>query len=179
MARNSIQSKAFRGVTGDMWLMKLEKKAFGWHFWSSATEDQVGFEINSDGTNGHVTHKYIQWLEFRRQAPYSGNILFNLTETLSRIFSFFRRLLISLGMTVLIICLVIGLVFQFGFDSADTAAPLFDVAKWLAIAYAIAAGITFVFAALALLWRKMFKIDDKLKAIYGDDLSDCRFYGEE
>ena len=182
MARNMIESKSFRGVLGDKWLLKLEKKACGWHFWSQTTEDQVGFEVaatSSGKVYGKETHKYIQWLEFRRQSPYTSNFLFKLNETLNKIFSFFRRLLISIGVPVMILALIGGLVMQYGCDEVDMGSMFFSVAKWLAIAYAISVGVTLLFVGLAYLWRNVFGIDKKLREIYGDDLSDCHMADED
>lgn len=172
-----IQSKSFRGITGDKWLLKLEKKAFGWHYWGSQTEDEVGFEVNEHG--GRVTHKYIQWLEFRRPSPYSHNFLFGLTEVLDKIFSFFRRILISIGVPILVIALIIGIVCSVGCNEADMASIGFTVAEALAIAYACCIGGTLIFCGLGILWRKVFRIDEKLKQIYGDDLETaCVFENE-
>lgn len=177
MARNLIQSRSFRGITGDKWLLKLEKKAFGWHYWGSQTEDEVGFEVNEHG--GRVTHKYIQWLEFRRPSPYTHNFLFGLTEILDKIFSFFRRILISIGVPILVIALIIGIVCSVGCNEAEMASIGFTVAKALAIAYACCIGGTLVFCGFGLLWRKVFKIDEKLKQVYGDDLETaCVFENE-
>lgn len=182
MARNMIQSRSFRGILGDKWLLKLEKKACGWHHWSSTTEDEVGYEVSSDSVgnvHGRETHKYIEWLEFRRQSPYTGNFLFKLNETLGRIFSFFRRILISIGIYVFAIALIGGLIMRFGCDEASMGGMFLEIAKWLAIAYAISVGVTLLFSGLAILWRKAFGIDKKLKAVYGEDLSDCRFHDED
>ena len=178
MAKNLIQSKAWRGIAGDKWLLKLEKRAFGWHFWSSQNEHEYGYEIRSDGS-GHTTHKIIQWLEFRRPAPYSHNFLFNLTEVFSKIFSFFRRIFISLGFTILILTLVAGLICTYALGAAELGEILLTIAMWLGIGYAISIVGTFMFAGFGILWRKVFKIDEKLKEVYGDDLAEaCFFEGE-
>lgn len=179
MARNLIQSKSWRGITGDKWLLKLEKKAFGWHFWSTENEHEYGYEISSDGRSGHTTHKIIQWLEFRRQSPYSKNFLFNFTELLDKTFSFVRRIFISIGMPILVIALILGLVCTYGCDAADMGNLGFTVAKYLAIVYAISIGGTLIFSGLGIMWRKVFKIDEKLKEIYGEDLeAACTFENE-
>lgn len=179
MGRNMIQSRSFRGITGDKWLLKLEKKAFGWHFWSMQNEHEYGYEISSDGTHGHTTHKIIQWLEFRRPSPYSRNFLFNLTEIFDKIFSFFRRIIISIGIPILIVALIIGIVCQVGCNEAEMANIAFTVAEALAIAYGCCIGGTLIFCGFGLLWRKVFKIDEKLKQIYGDDLETaCTFEDE-
>lgn len=179
MARNLIQSKCTRGIVGDTWLLKLEKKAFGWHFWSTQNEHEYGYEISSDGLSGHTTHKIIRWLEFRRQAPYSNNFLFKLTEALDKIFSFFRRIFISIGIPLLVIALILGIVCQYGCNEADMGNIFFTVAKWLAIAYAISIGGTLIFSGLGVLWRKAFKIDEKLKQVYGDDLETACTFADE
>lgn len=175
MARNMIESRSFRGITGDKWLMRLEKRAFGWHYWSLTNEHEYGYEVSSDGTKGHTTHKIIQWLEFRRPSPYTHNILFVLTELLDKIFSFFRRILISIGLPVFIIAIIVGAVFESG-SSGDSSNIGFSVAIGVAIGYAVCIFGTFILAGLGLLWRKVFGIDEKLKQIYGEDLEDaCRF----
>lgn len=179
MARNMIQSKSWRGITGDKWLLKLEKKAFGWHFWCTENEHEYGYEISADGRSGHTTHKIIQWLEFRRQSPYSKNFLFGLTETLDKIFSFFRRIFISIGMPILVIALILGLVGTYACDAADMGNLGFTVAKWLAIAYAISIGGTLLFSGLGIMWRKVFKIDEKLKEVYGKDLEAACTFADE
>lgn len=179
MARNMIQSKSFRGITGDKWLLKLEKKAFGWHFWSTQNEHEYGYEISADGTHGHTTHKIIQWLEFRRPSPYSHNFLFGLTEVLDKIFSFFRRILISIGSPILVIALIVGIVCSVGCNEAEMASIGFTVAEALAIAYACCIAGTLIFCGFGILWRKVFRIDEKLKQIYGDDLETaCVFENE-
>lgn len=179
MARNLIQSRSWRGITGDKWLLKLEKKAFGWHFWSTENEHEYGYQISSDGTSGHTTHKIIQWLEFRRQAPYSHNLLFNLTELLDKVFSFFRRLFISVGIPLLVIALILGVVCTYSCDAAELGNLGFNVAMWTAIAYAISIGGTLLFCGLGVLWRKVFRIDEKLKEIYGEDLEEACTFADE
>lgn len=167
------------GNRGRQMAVKAGKKAFGWHFWSTEEEHEYGYEMSSDGRNGHTTHKIIQWLEFRRLSPYSHNFLFNLTEVFDKIFSFFRRIFISFGIPLLVIALILGLVCQYGCDEADLGNIFLGAAKWLAIAYAVSIAGTLIFAGFGLLWRKAFKIDDKLKRIYGDDLAAaCVFENE-
>lgn len=179
MPRHMVQSRSLRGITGDKWLMKLEKKAFGWYFWSTENEHGYGYEISSDGRSGHTTHKIIQWLEFRRPSPYTGNLLFNLTELFDKIFSFFRRILISVGFPILVISLILGIVLLSGCQEADMSNIAFTIAKVIAIGYACCIGGTLVFSGFGLLWRKVFKIDEKLKETYGDDLETaCTFEDE-
>ncbi len=171
--------QSWRGITGDKWLLKLEKKAFGWNFWSTENEHEYGYEISSDGRSGHTTHKIIQWLEFRRQSPYSHNFLFRLSEALDSVFSFFRRIFISIGIPLLVLALILGTVCQVGCNETDMANIFFNVAMWLAIAYGISIAGTLIFSGLGVLWRKVFKIDEKLKEIYGDDLAAaCQFENE-
>ncbi len=179
MGRYLIQSKSCRGIAGDKWLLKLEKKAFGWHFWSTENEHEYGYQISSDGMSGHTTHRVIQWLEFRRPSPYSRNFLFVLTEFFDKLFSFFRRIFISIGTPILFIALILGLVCQYGCGEADLGNIFLKVALGLAIAYAISIAETFILSGFGLLWRKVFRIDEKLKEVYGDDLAAaCVFDGE-
>ncbi len=173
-----VRSKAVRGIAGDKWLLKLEQRAFGWHFWSTANEHEYGVEVNSDGS-ARTTHKIIQWLEFRRVSPYTHNFLFKMTEFFSKIFSFFRRIFFSFGFPLLIIAVIGGVLGTYAFEMPDVGDIFFTVAKWLAIAYAISVGGTFLFAGLGLLWRKAFKIDAKLKKIYGDDLAAICVFQDE
>ncbi len=87
-------------------------------------------------------------------------------------------MLISIGVPVFAIALILGLVCRYGCNEADMSTVCLQVAMFLAIAYAVCVGITLIFAAFGLLWRKVFGIDKKLKKIYGNDLSDCRFKDE-
>ncbi|MDE5896435.1 MAG: hypothetical protein K2H43_01325 [Clostridia bacterium] len=57
--------------------------------------------------------------------------------------------------------------------------PAMGCTEPIAIAYASAIGSTLIFCGFGLLWRKVFKIDEKLKEIYGDYLeSACTFANE-
>lgn len=179
MAENMVHSKAWRGIVGDKWLLKLEKKAFGWHFWSTQNEHEYGYEISSDGLSGHTTHKVIQWLEFRRPEPFTKNFLFKLTESFSKIFSFIRRIFIPIGLPLLIIALIGGLLCTYAFDASEIGDIFLIVAKWMAIGFGISIAGTFLFVGLGFLWRRVFKIDEKLKATRGDDLeAACLFENE-
>lgn len=173
MARYKVECETLRGVLGDKWLMKLEKKAFGWHYWSMETETEYGYEISSDGRSGHETKKLIKWLEFRRLSPYTKNFLFRLTEMFGKLFSFLRRLFISFGFPLLGIALLAAL-FLSGFGDGELQGMAFTVAAGIAIGYAICIGGTVAFSLLAVLWRKLFRIDETLKELTGeDDLEDA------
>ena len=179
MKENLVHSKAWRGIAGDKWLLKLEKKAFGWHFWSTHNEHEYGYEISSDGTSGHTTHKIIQWMEFRRPEPFTRNFLFKLTEFFSKIFSFIRRIFIPIGLPLLIISLVGGLLCTYAFDFAGFGELFLNIAKWMAIGFAISIAGTLLFAGLGFLWRKVFRIDEKLKELRGDDLEAACYFQDE
>lgn len=183
MKRHVIRSVKIRGVFGDKTILKLEKKAFGWHYWGNETEDDPSIDPTSSG-GWRVNHHLVDWLEFRRQSPYSGNFLFCLTEILSNIWSFIRRLVTLIAIPALIFVLVLSLVMQYGCNDVNTAATGFEVLKYLAIVYG--AGIlapSFIFIGFGFLWRAVFRLDEKLRAQlradgYDDDLSNCKFAGE-
>jgi len=183
MGRHIIKSVKIRGVLGDKWILRLEKKAFGWHYWSEETEENPYLETTSSG--GFKTGKnLVDWLEFRRKSPYSKNILFCLTEFLSNIWSVIRRLVTLIAIPAFIIILVLSLVMQFGCNDVNLATTGYQILKYLAIIYG--AGIlapSFIFMGLGVLWRAIFRIDDKCRAQlradgYNDDLSACDFADE-
>ncbi len=173
MAKNlMITSKSWRGIFGDKWLLKLEKKAFGWHYWSIENEHEDGYKVDSDGS-GHTTHKVIQWLEFRRLSPYTHNILFNIAEIFSRLFSFFRRIFISIGIPILIIAGIASLLIP------ELGEFAFPVMGGIGIGFGISIGGTILFAVLGIALRKAFKIDEKLEEICGEDVESACYFKEE
>ncbi|MBD5131632.1 MAG: hypothetical protein HDT28_03450 [Clostridiales bacterium] len=175
MALHRIESVNIRGVFGDKWLLRLQKKAFGWVYYGTETEDNPYIDANSSG-KVELKHKYVDWLEFRRKSPFTGNFLFKLTEVLCNIISFFRRLFCSFIIPAIVICLILAAVLEMD--------QLYNVATYVAIAYF--GGLfapTLILSLLGVLWRKVFKIDKRLKASlladgYSDDLTDCTMKGE-
>lgn len=169
MAKHFIRTVNFRGIFGDRWLLKLEKKAFGWHYYGSDVAD----------------HSYIDWLEFRRQNPYSNNVLFVITEFLSKIWSFLRRLALVICTPTVILSLVVTLLDKVVFGgSIGISDPAFKFFKLNIIGYLVGLVLPTLILSLAGFWlRKIFQIDEKASASlrndgYDDDLSDCSIDGE-
>lgn len=170
-----IHTKQVRGVLFDKWLLKLEKKAFGWNYYGLETEDNPYL----DKQDLSVRHKYVDWLEFRRITPYSSNPLFVLLEFLSNLWGTIRKIVVSIGGPLLIILLVLSLIMMGACDDTQTAQLGLEVCKYFVIIYA--AGIllpSVIFMLAGLLTRKLFRIDEKLKQSlrdngYKDDLEDC------
>ncbi len=187
MAKHFVRTVNIRGVFGDRWLLRLEKRAFGWHYYGSDVTDEVGYTVTetSSGFKGETTHSYIDWLEFRRQNPYSSNLLFVIAEFFSKIWSFMRRLALVIGTPLTVIALVVGLLDKFACDSSwGIGEPSLELFKMGMIFYF--AGLvlpTFIFSLTGFLLRKIFRIDEKVRASlrydgYDDDLNDCSIDGE-
>lgn len=187
MARHRISTVELKGIFGDRWLLKLEKKAFGWQYYGTSTEDEVGYEISetSSGVRGQTTHKYIDWLEFRRQSPYSNNPLFVIAEALSKVWSFLRRIILGIGGPLFLFFLVITLLDRFACNgSIGISQEGFEIIKYTLILYAACIVLpTAIFCGIGVLIRKIFKVDERLKESlrndgYDDDLTDCTLAGE-
>lgn len=165
-------------------MLKLEKKAFGWQYYGTTTEDEQGFEVSetSTGVRGTTTHKYIDWLEFRRQRPYSNNPLFVIAEALSKVWSFIRRLVLGIGGPLFVFVLVATL-----FDKLACGGSIglsetgVELIKYTLILYAAVLILpTAIFCGLGVLVRKVLKVDEKLKRSlredgYDDDISNCDY----
>lgn len=182
MKNRTIKSQSVRGIFGDKWLLKIEKKAFGWHYWSLTTEDEQALEISNNGKVS-ISHKYIKWLEFRRHSPYSSNFLFNLLEFIDKIISAIRRILAPFIVPVLVITLIIAAIISSGADIEGNGLYIFDA--WLAgIYYGGLCGGTLVLSLLGHICKKAFQIEEKLSAEliadgYSGDVSNCRMQGED
>lgn len=172
----SIKSKMIRGVFGDKWLLRLERKAFGWHYWSLTTEDEQSLAIDDNGA--HINHKYIKWLEFRRCSPYSANILFVLLELIDRIISCIRRICCPFVIPAAVVSIILALAVP---EAKDT---VLNIDMYIAIAYfGVLMGGTLAVSLLGFLTRKLFCIESRLskkliEAGYSGDVSDCRMSGE-
>lgn len=174
--RYRISTVSIRGILFDRWLLRLEKKAFGWVYYGTETEDEQSVEVTS--TSAYIKHKYIDWLEFRRITPFSNNIFFNLTEGLSRLWSFIRRIVLGIGGPIFIFILVAcGIGYACGEQSLVSTGM--EVVKMFAIIYAAAIFLpTLLFIGLGYLWRTVFKIDQKLSMSledngYDGDITNC------
>lgn len=178
MARRLVSYKKVKCVTGDKWLGILEKKAFGWYYWSMETVDDPSLKINDDGRLDPI-HHYFKRVEFRRPSPYSNNLLFNLTELLDKIFSSIRRILISIGLPIFVIAIILGIVGTSACNDASLSDMSFSVAEAIAISYICCIVGTLILSGLGIMWRRVFKIDEKLKAVLGDDLESACYFKDE
>lgn len=178
-----INKTKVRGVWGDVWLLRLERAAFGWNYYGTVTEDRVGYEVtvSSSGNrvSGNETHKYIDWVEFRRVSPFSYNPLFVLTELISRIWSVIRRIATVIALPLLILLTVITIVHSFASESQGFVEDGLFVSFMLLLIYVCTIILpTLIIAGLGVLWRRLFRIDERLQENlrlndYDDDLSDC------
>lgn len=174
--RYSISTVQIRGILFDRWLLRLEKKAFGWVYYGTETEDHQSLEVSS--TRAWISHTYVDWLEFRRCTPFSKNILFMLTEILSKIWSFIRRIVLAIG-GPLFILFIVALLIGLGCGESDLVSTGWDVIKMIALIYALGIALpSLLFVGLGFLWRAVFKIDKKLSQDladngYDDDIFNC------
>lgn len=174
--RFRINSKTIRGVFGDKWLLRLERKAFGWHYWNLYIEDEQTKVWDENGS--HTNHQYIKWLEFRRHSPYSANILFVLLELIDRIISCIRRICCPFVTFAAVISIILVSVLP---DAKDA---VLNIDMYIAKAYfGVLVGGTLAVSLLGFLTRKLFCIDSRLsqeliEAGYSGDVSDCYMSGE-
>ena len=143
-------------------IIKLEKRLFGWHYEGKEKETiDDGYEATvHESGRVSVRHKIriIKYAWFSRPKVWPKNILFVLTEILSGIVSFFRRLLISFVPLVAILLIILA---------ATGNGPEF--VKIVLIVYASLIGGSIVLALFGLLWKKVFKLEDKCDQILLDN----------
>ena len=156
-----------RSVLCDRWLLKIEKKCFGWKYIGAETVNEKEGELETvTGLSGQITgvrekKKYAVRMSFKRLADYSSNVLFNLTEFFSDAISFIRRLALMLVGPIVAVALVIALIGLAVESLHELSSVIFIALKWIAIAYAIVVGSSLLFAGLGVLWRNVFHIDEK------------------
>lgn len=180
-----IRSRTVQGVFLDNWLLKLEKKAFGWNFVSSWTEKDTEHYYDSNGKPSTRTN-YTEKFEFRRKSPYSHNFFFCLTEFFSNIFSFIRRIIAMIIVPLLVLGLILGLVTLIACQGADgLSQQTFIITGSIAVAYVGLMVIpSLLLAGLGFLWRKIFRIDEKLMNALAErgldpDLTHCYMRGDD
>ena len=182
MAQNyQYQFKKVRGILFDKWLVRLEKKAFGWVY-CSTTDDYTGTDtvethINlEDGTGySNRTPIFEKNLNFVRIRPYTGNILFKFTEFLSNVISAIRRFAMALLGPIAIGMLVFFILTLTACNDPSSKDFLIEFAKVTAIVYL---GGLFapsgILAFLGFLFRLIFGIDKKLER----ELKDNGYYDD-
>lgn len=147
-------------------IIKFERRMFGWHYEGKQrdTIDQ-GYEATVyDSGHVSVRHKVkiIKTVWFSRPKVWPKNVLFVITEILSKIFSFFRRIVVSFFPVPIIIGIIL-LASGAGEDAFKT---------FLLIVLPIYGGLIFgsiILALLGFLWRKVFKLEDKCDQILLDN----------
>lgn len=179
--RFTIHTKWLRSFLFDGWLVKLIMKSFGWFYQGDEIEEEsrdveeMRFHETYATKTTRTETRTKKSMEFRRVSPYSSNLLFRLTELISNIFFFIRNIVRYLVVPAALILLAIGVltsVINTGFDSK----PMFIAAACVVGGYILLLVLpSVILAGLGSLWRKVFKIEDKLRAAlrangYSDDL---------
>lgn len=149
--KGDLKIKAIRYAFGCQ-IIKFEKRCFGWHYVGHTVDDDVSYQVTDDG-KVKKNHKIIKYAYFARPKVWKTNFLFGLTETISKILSFIRRILINaiiIGLALFIIGLCIG----------NT-----GLALGVGLAYGISIFGSLGFAGLGVLWKKVFKLEEKTDEI--------------
>ena len=132
-------------------VLKIEKRAFGWHYDGWSRERQYVDSTIHD--NGRITHNFrvLRYCYFSRPACYQRGFFMMIFELLSKIVSWFRRLAWSFSPVVFIVALIFGL---FG---------AWQVMGVVAIIYGVLVGASLLLAVLGyicrLVWKSDFKTD--------------------
>lgn len=165
----SYQYKKVHGILFDKWLVKLEKRAFGWTYCSTTEDytgtDQVETHIDLDSGTGYSTRTPIteKNLNFVRVRPYTNNFLFKLTEFLSNVVSCIRRFAMAILIPVIIAMLVFFILTLTACNDPNAKDSLEELLKITAIVYL---GGLFapsgILAFLGFIFRLVFGIDKKL-----------------
>ncbi len=143
--KGDLKVKAIKYALGCQ-IIKFEKRCFGWHYVGHTVDDDVSYEVTDSG-KVKKNHKIIKYAYFNRPRVWKNNFLFGLTETLSNIFSFCRRLMINL--------IIVGI--------ALAVIPSTRIGTL--ITYGVVFVGSFLFAGLGLLWKKLFKLEEKTDEI--------------
>ncbi len=145
--KGDLKVKAIKYVFGNQ-IIKFEKRMFGWHYVGHTVDDDVSYEVTDKGKI-RKKHNIIKYSYFNRPKVWKGNFLFNFTEIISNLISFFRRVLINAVIFVAIILYIINM------DNPSMFAILF-----CSIYGGLILG-SFAFAGLGYLWKKVFKLEEQ------------------
>ena len=173
MARNvgKLKVKGRRYAYGSQ-ILRFEKHCFDWVCAGEVIEDvEDGYEITERSVKRK--HHIVKTMYFKRPQDYQTNFLFNLTEMLSNIISFFRVLALNL----LFPAVVVGAIVMFFNEEM-----IGTVIGTFAGVYGGLIGASLLLAGLGLLLRKVFKLTEKTDEVqvkngflewskYEDDLS--------
>ncbi|MBR7116688.1 MAG: hypothetical protein IKC87_03170 [Clostridia bacterium] len=159
----------------DGWLVNLEKSCFGWkkdgehdesyeydeHSTRNYTEYHDGVEWD---VTEHTTERKTGWRtyqDFYRVSPFTFNPIFAIFEWLSGIFSFIRRLVMSLARYI-IIPLIVLVVIAAILDPAMLTDGLYVIGGIAALYIGLVVVPSVLIALIALAMRKLFGIDKHL-----------------
>ncbi len=150
--KGKLKVKSRRYTFGSQ-ILKFEKKCFDWVSAGSVVTDvDDGYEVTD--TKIRHNHHIVKRIYFRRPYEYSKNFLFSLTEFLSNIVSFFRVLALNLLILAVIGAIVLMVV----------ASDQINIGMIIGIFAGVYGGLialSFIFAGLGYLWRKVFQLREK------------------
>ena len=180
----SYYRKSVPMVFGDGWLVRIEKKAFGWieigkhsetkDYTTEETEDVPVYDSDSGQVIEGVTakrkytkhhSKVVKYCDFGRVSPYSYNVVFHAFEFLSKIFSFIRRIVMTIVDRIILFVLglfiIAGLLNGFG-EVLDSDAV--ESVEGLVLLYAgLVVAPSLLIAAVGFGLRSLFGIEKNLK----------------
>ncbi|MCQ2800122.1 MAG: hypothetical protein MJ228_05160 [Bacilli bacterium] len=159
--KGDLKTKAVRYAAGCQ-IIKLEKKAFGWHYIGHTVDEDVSYSADTTYGDGYATtkiHKHVKIIKyayFNRPKVWQGGFVLGLVETISNIVSFFRRLALNL----IIVPIIITVVMMMGGGDSGAVLGL----MWGGI-YGGLIGLSLLLAALGFALKKAFKAEEKTDEI--------------
>ena len=171
-----FEFKQVPAVFLDGWLVKLEKKAFGWEYigshserteWDEQVENTSGEwvgDVYVRTTERHTERrsKITTYKDFSRITPYSFNIIFHIFEFLSGIISFVRRFVMYLVDLALVLFAILGAIAVFG-GGEDIGTFVEGIGAFLLLYVICIVVPSLLIALFAWLMRKLFKIDEHVE----------------
>jgi hypothetical protein len=159
----------------DGWLVNLEKSCFGWKKDGEHSEEYEYDETSTrnyteyhDGVEWDVTEHtterktgYRNYQDFYRVSPFTFNPIFGIFEWLSGIFSFIRRIVMSL-FKYLVGLVVILTVIAFLIDQSMVETMLTGIGVCAGLYLGCVVAPSVLIALIALAMRKLFGIDQHL-----------------
>ena len=161
MARKyHIQTKKKSYFSLDKWMTTLEMRAFGWTYKGCKTQDAGYYNVTIDYDKGTATARraFYTFLEFKRIKPYSRNFFFKLMEVLMSLMSWIRRKLVFIIWLAAIILFAVGI-----FSGNEGGSGMNPCILASILTLAISYGPSVLFCLLGWGFRKLFKVDQKLK----------------
>lgn len=143
-------------------LIKFEKKCFGWHYTGNQITDEEYSTLDRDSNGNYKENKHhniTKTAYFERPVVWPMDGLFVLTELLSNILSFFRRILISLSPLV-----AIGLIIISSMDDVPG-----ELLEYVLIAYVVAIFGSIALALFGAFLKKTRKLEEKCDKILDEN----------